>query len=201
MPGWSTHLEAGNRLADKLNIKGKKRQEFLFWCILPDVNNGYINHSHVVKTHEETHYVHEGDGPTNFYNENKTKIDERDLVYLGYFFHLLTDHMFNEDFNNRVKNSQFKDGTEEELEDLKHNDFWLYGTNFRHILDFSREEAEELARQANQIKVVDINADDILEVTKIIKLDEINDHIRNNNYILYTKEDLDNLLNQILEKI
>ena len=201
MPSWNVHMEAGNRLADKLSIKGKKRQEFLFWCILPDINNAYVNHPHVAKAHEETHYNYEGDGPTNFYNENKDKIEKRDPMYLAYFFHLLTDHMFNEDFNNRVENSQFKDKTIEELENLKHNDFWLYGTNFRYILDFSREEAEELARQANQIKPIDINADDILEVTKIIELDEINDPVRNNHYILYTKEDFDNLLNQVVEKI
>lgn len=201
MPSWNTHLEAGSRLADKLNIKGKKRQEFLFWCILPDINNAYINHPHVIKTHEETHYNATGVGPTNFYNENKAKVDEKDPTYLGYFFHLLTDYMFNQDFNKRVENSQFKDKTEEELENLKHNDFWLYGTNFRNVLDFSREEAEELAKKANRIKAVDMNADDILEAAEIIKLDKINDPIRNNKYILYTKEDFDNLLNQVVERI
>lgn len=201
MPSWNTHLEVGNRLADKLSIKGKKRQEFLFWCILPDINNGYLNHPHVFKDHEETHYNYEGNGPTNFYNENKVKIDEKDPMYLAYFFHLLTDYMFNEDFNSRIENSQYKDRSEIELEDLKHNDFWLYGTNFRYILDFSREEAAALAEQANQIRAVDINVDDILEVMEIIKLDKINDAIRDGRYILYTKEDFDNLVDKVVEKI
>lgn len=94
MPSWNTHLEAGNRLADKLNIKGEKRQEFLFWCILPDINNTYVNHPHVVKDHEETHYNYEGDGPTNFYNENKSKVDEVNDVIRNNHYILYTKEDF-----------------------------------------------------------------------------------------------------------
>ena len=42
MPGWNIHLEAGNRLANKLKFSAPKRKEFLLGCLLPDINNGYI---------------------------------------------------------------------------------------------------------------------------------------------------------------
>ena len=57
MPSWNTHLEAGNRLADKLKLKGKEREEFLLGCLLPDINNGYVNKVKTIKDHNETHYA------------------------------------------------------------------------------------------------------------------------------------------------
>lgn len=197
MPSWNVHMEAGNRLADKLAIKGKKRQEFLFWCILPDINNGYVNHPHVLKDHEETHYNYQGDSATNFCAKNESKI--KDPLYLGYLFHLYTDSYWNNNYDKKLENHPAGKATEEEKEALKHNDFWLFGTNFRYMFDFSREEADALAKDANNIKAVDINADDILEVVEILKVNKINDHLKDGQYVLYTKEELENLLNETCE--
>ena len=57
MPSWNIHLEAGERLAGKLKLSGKKRKAFLLGCLLPDINNGYINKVKVEKPHEQTHYA------------------------------------------------------------------------------------------------------------------------------------------------
>ena len=98
MPGWNIHLEAGERVAKKLKFTGVKRKEFLLGCILPDINNGYINRVKRRKHHEETHYAYNQKSSLNFYAENRDKINERDPIFLGYLFHLYTDGYFNYDF-------------------------------------------------------------------------------------------------------
>lgn len=188
MPSWSAHLEAGKRVADQLSIKGKNRQEFLLGCILPDINNGYANHPHIIKSHVETHYV--GSHPN---------LDIRNYICLGYLFHLYLDNCFNDNYNSRIKQSPFKDKSEREIEDIKHNDFWLYGTKFYHPLDLSQEYLPTLAADASRIDVVDVTPDDILEVTDIIKSNRLNDHLRGGHYIFYSQEELECLLNDACE--
>ena len=98
MPGWNVHLEAGERLAKKLKFSGKKRKEFLLGCLLPDINNGYVNHVKTKKEHKETHYAYDQKSSLNFYAENKSEIDKKTPIYLGYLLHLYTDGFFNYDF-------------------------------------------------------------------------------------------------------
>ena len=189
MPSWSAHLEAGKRVADQLSIKDKKRQEFLFGCILPDINNGYINHPHIIKPHTETHYV--GESPN---------LNQNNFICLGYLFHLYLDNYFNNDYDSRIKQSPFEDKSERELENIKHNDFWLYGTNFYHPLDLPSKDISILAKDANQhIKVIDVNADDIIEVIGIIKSNKLNEHLKGGHYIFYNQKELDHLLNEACE--
>lgn len=199
MPSWNIHLEAGNRIADKLKLTGKKRQEFLVGCILPDINNGYINNPNVVKPHDETHYSYNQKQSLNFYAENQQKIDEKAPIYLGYLFHLYTDGFFNYDFYRNIKRHAFSKKSEGEKCDIKHHDFWLYDTNFHHTIDISENEAAEIAKLANTINAAEITKNDILEVAAILERNDINSSIKNDEYIFYTKEALDNLLEDMCE--
>ena len=103
MPGWNIHLEAGERVASKLKFTKLSKKEFLLGCILPDINNGYINKVKKRKQHEETHYAYNQKSSLNFYAENRDKIRERDPIFLGYLFHLYTDGFFNYDFYRTIK--------------------------------------------------------------------------------------------------
>ena len=199
MPSWNIHLEAGNRIANKLNLTPKKRQELLVGCILPDINNGYINNPNIVKPHHETHYAYNQKSSLNFYAKNKSKIDKKYPIYLGYLFHLYTDGFFNYDFYRNVKRHPFSKKTEDEKRDIKHHDFWLYDTNYHHEIDITKEEAIRIAKVASDIDAVEVTADDIIDATTILKRDDLNDDVKNDQYIFYTKEALDNLLEDMCE--
>lgn len=199
MPSWNIHLEAGTRIADKLKLKGKKRQEFLIGCLLPDVNNGYINNPNVIKSHHETHYAYDQKSSLNFYAENRSKIDEKDPIYLGYLLHLYTDGFFNYDFYRNIKRHAFAQKSEDEKRDIKHHDFWLYDTNFHHTIEISDDEAEKIAQVASAINAVEVTKNDILETLGILKRNDLNDSIKNDDYIFYTKESMDNLLEDMCE--
>ena len=200
MPSWNIHLEAGNRLADKLKLSGKKRKEFLFGCLLPDINNGYINKVKVKKQHEETHYAYDQKSSLNFYAENQQKILAQDPIYLGYLFHLYTDGYFNYDFYRTIKRHKLGEGrTREQKRTIKHHDFWLYDTNFHHQLGLTADDLEPLAVRANEINAPEISPEDIKDIERILADDELNDAIRGDRYQFYTKERLDNLLDDMLE--
>ena len=105
MPGWNIHLEAGSRLADRLKLSGRARKKFLLGCLLPDINNGYINKVKIEKPHEETHYAYDQKSSLNFYANYKTEIDQQDPICLGYLLHLYTDGYFNYNFYHNIKRS------------------------------------------------------------------------------------------------
>jgi hypothetical protein len=200
MPSWNVHLEAGNRIADKLKFSTKEREEFVFGCLLPDINNGYVNHPHTYKSHEETHYANFENPVQAFYDEYKEQIDKKDPIFLGYLFHIFTDDFFNSDFENRIKDLPISKKSDIEQENLKHNDFWLYGTTYRQFLELPSGELDTFVARANEVGPVEINVDDIIELAGIIRVDEINDCIRDNKYILYTKEELDKVLENTCKK-
>ena len=193
-------MEAGNRLADAMNLKGAPRQEFLVGCLIPDINNGYINNPKTLKEHRETHYAYDQKSSLNFYAENRDEIQQKSPIYLGYLFHLYTDGFFNYDFYRSIKRSPLGEGkTHDEKADIKHHDFWLYDTNFHHELNLTAKEAAIIARKASEIKAVDITAEDLLEVAAILRRTDLNDNIKNDTYLFYTKASLDNLLEDMLE--
>ena len=200
MPSWNIHLEAGNRIADKLKMTSSQRQEFLVGCLLPDINNGYINSPNVVKPHEETHYVYDQKSSLNFYAENSDKINAKDPLYLGYLLHLYTDGFFNYDYYRNIKRHPLGEGkTDEDKLNIKHHDFWLYDTNFHHVFDLSDKDAATITKKANNISAVQLSAEDIKDALGILSRNDINDKIRHDSYIFYTKEALDNLLEDMCE--
>ncbi len=200
MPSWNIHLEAGERIADKLHFRDQEKREFLVGCLLPDINNGYINNPQITKSHQETHYAYDQKSSLNFYAENRERINAKDPLYLGYLFHLYTDGFFNYDFYRTIKRHPLSQGkTEQEKRDIKHHDFWLYDTNFHHTLDLPDEETTELAQKASQISAVQISATDIKETSDILKRLDLNKKNKHDHYLFYTKESLDNLIEDMCE--
>ena len=199
MPSWNIHLEAGDRLAKKLKISGNKRKEFLLGCLLPDINNGYINQVKVEKSHDQTHYAYNQKSSLNFYAKYHNEIDQRIPVYFGYLFHLYTDGYFNYNFYRAIKQSSFGKKTLDEKLKIKHHDFWLYDLNFNHKLDVKTfKEAEALVKVANQIDNVEIMPEEVLDVEKILTSGDLNKSLINSEYIFCTKEWLDQLLENMI---
>lgn len=200
MPSWNTHLEAGTRLADKLKFTGKDREEFLLGCLLPDINNGYINKVKIKKNHDETHYAFNQKSSLNFYAENKTKIDQKDPIFLGYLFHLYMDGFFNYEFYRALKRHKLGEGKSPiEQRKIKHHDFWIYDTNFHHYLDYSPSHLQNLVNRANQIHATDITKEDIEATNNILKADDLYASMKGKKYIFCTKKYLDELMDDMIE--
>lgn len=200
MPSWNIHLEAGKRLLKKLKFSGISRKEFLLGCLLPDINNGYINKVKVQKKHQETHYAYDQKSSLNFYAENQTKIQQKDPIFLGYLFHLYTDGFFNYDFYRTIKRHKLGAGlTHEQKREIKHHDFWIYDTNFHHHLDFNQKDIIHLAARANEISTPDITPADIFDVQQLLNGKTLSSSVKDKKYLFYSKKRLDNLLDDMIE--
>ena len=200
MPSWNIHLEVGKRLAKKLNFSEKKRKEFLLGCLLPDINNGYINNPKITKSHEVTHYNDGPEGPLNFYRDYQKAINQKDPISFGYLFHLYTDRFLNNSFYSEIKHSPIsKDLKYAEQRKIKHHDLHIYDLNFCHRLGIgSLGEAKRFAAEANKISVIEIMPEDILDVEHILASKELNQNSAKSQYLFYTKEKLDNLLDDMI---
>ncbi|MBR2855342.1 zinc dependent phospholipase C family protein [Candidatus Saccharibacteria bacterium] len=200
MPGWNIHLEAGERVARRLKFSGMKRKDFLAGCVLPDINNGYINRVKKKKLHEETHYAYDQKSSLNFYAENRDKIRERDPIFLGYLFHLYVDGFFNYDFYRTIKRDKLGEGLDHvQKRKIKHHDFWLFDTMFHHTLRVKPEELEDLAKRASEVSAAEITAEDLADVERILVEDNLNDELKGQKYQFYTQERLDNLLEDAID--
>lgn len=200
MPGWNIHLEVGERVAKKLKFTKISKREFLLGCILPDINNGYVNRVKKQKQHDETHYAYNQKSSLNFYAENREKVLARDPVFLGYLLHLYTDGFFNYDFYRTIKRDKVgKNLSFKEKQKLKHHDFWLFDTNFHHELGVKQEELRELVRRSNMVPAVEITSEDIEDVERILAEDNLNDDLRGDKYLFYTQGRLDNLMEDMIE--
>ncbi len=201
MPSWNIHLESGEKLAQKLHFENKKKREFLVGCLLPDINNGYVNSPKYTYPHHDTHYAFDEKSSLNFYADYSKKIREKDPIFLGFLFHLFLDGYFNYDFYHKAKHSSLLQNlNEDQKRDIKHHDFWLYDTNFRHALDLRPEEIPEIVSIASQIKNVNVTPEDLIEVDHILKDNHLNDGIIGESYIFYTKASLDELLKNALDE-
>ena len=200
MPSWNIHLEAGKRLSKKLKFSGVKRKEFLLGCLLPDINNGYINKVKIKKHHEETHYAYDQKSSLNFYAENRERVNNKDPIFLGYLFHLYTDGYFNYDFYRTIKRHPLGEGLDHIAKrDIKHHDFWLYDTNFHHHLGVKPSDLAHLAARANEIPATDINPEEIADIERILIDNKLGAAMQGAHYKFYTKERLDDLLDDMIE--
>ena len=200
MPSWNIHLEAGERLADKMSLTGDKRREFLFGCLLPDINNGYINHPDYIKDHSDTHYAYDQKSSLNFYAENPTEIQGKVPIFLGYLLHLYTDGYFNYHFYRTIKRSPLGAGlTHAQKSDIKHHDFWLYDTKFHHELDIAPSDYAKYAEKANALPRIKVTEHDVAELAQIMHDDTLNDHVEGDNYWFYTESELDDLIARMIE--
>ena len=200
MPSWNIHLEAGKHLASKLKLRADKKREFLLGCLLPDINNGYINYPHIVKSHDETHYAHDQKSSLNFYAENKRQVDAKNPIYLGYIFHLFTDGFFNYDFFHRINHDPRFDGLDQAAKlRIKHHDFWVYDVKLHHELDIKKDELSHFVSLANQINPVEINEEELAEVIQIMIDDSLDDAYEKEDYVFYTEKELEDLLERTIE--
>lgn len=201
MPGWNVHLEAGKRLNKKLKFSGKKRKEFLLGCLLPDINNGYVNRVKKQKPHAKTHFAYDQKSSLNFYDQYKKEINGRDPVCLGYLLHLYTDGYFNYNFYHTIKRSPIGEGlTKEEKRKIKHNDFWVYDAIYHHSLNLrSKNTIKDLVKAANEISEVEVTPEEIREVDKILRRKKFAKMAKEKEYIFFNKENLDKLLDSMIE--
>ena len=199
MPGWSIHLEVGERVAKRLKFSGKKKEEFLLGCLLPDINNGYVNKVKVVKKHGETHWAFDEKSSLNFYAKYQKEIERREPLYVGYLLHLYTDGYFNYHFYHHVKRTTIgADLDHVAKQKIKHNDFWIYDAKYAGK-GFLVSRKEELAKEASQIDGIEIDAEDIAEVERIMSGDGFSKAVEGKKYIFYTERWLDELMDEMIE--
>ena len=199
MPGWNIHLEVGERVADRLKFAHKKREEFLLGCLLPDINNGYINQVKTKREHHETHWAFDEKSSLNFYAKYKNEIDQKEPIYLGYLLHLYTDGYFNYHFYHHVKRTTIGvDLTHEEKQNIKHNDFWIYDTKFmdRKLVLSDKDSA---VQKANEIDNVQIDIDEVSEIESLMERNEYAKMVEGKKYIFYTEKWLDELMDEMIE--
>ena len=199
MPSWNIHLEAGHRLNQKLKFSGQNQKEFLLGCILPDINNGYINNVKTSKPHEDTHFAYDQKSSLNFYAKYKTEIDNKIPIFIGYLFHLYTDGFFNYEFYRTIKHDPLGQNlTHDQKHKIKHHDFWIYDNKFNHQLNLSPKEIKELVLVANQIDSVNITTEDLEDIEKIFKSGILKLKAKE-PYLFYTEQKLDTILDDMIK--
>lgn len=199
MPSWNIHLKAGNRICQKLKFTGRKKAEFLFGCILPDINNGYINKRvKEVRKHEETHWAFNKKSSLNFYEKYQPEIDARTPIYLGYLFHLYTDGYFNYDFYRKIAKTKLGQDLDHIAQrKIKHNDFWKYNIKFKNV-KLKISDPAKMAEIANQIKGISLDEDAIIEVEELLDDESFNDFMLDKPYLFYSEEKLDKLMDDMI---
>lgn len=197
MPSWKVHIEIAKRVNSKLNFKGKDLEEFMFGNILADINNGFIVEDvSVLYSHKYTHYEDNG-GITyiNFFNQYKKKIKEPTI--LGYYIHLYTDYIWNNDYYTKVeKIVKMHNKTSEELKKIKHNDFKLYNCKYS-INDIHITSINNIVNKSRLISNISINNLDVEKTLEFLK----KDNRLNYSYKFYTEGELDELLEYTIKRI
>lgn len=208
MPSWPIHIA----LANKLNKKFKLNDEFMLGNVLPDVLDGYIFTPSNITDKNISHY--RTDKRINydlFLEENSDKLNNP--FVLGFFTHLLVDKFYNKytSINHFVKKD---DGMYVILNDdsiikkspdtltMKQQEYTKYGKMLaenkllgKHINfdNLSLEYLKDLAR-------FNYSLSDIKKTTEIINKWIDNEFvISDNEYKMYSEEELDNIYNECYE--
>lgn len=197
MPNWKTHLEIAKRISKKLNIKKSELNEFMLGSILPDINNSYVvKEISSVYSHKKTHYEENG-GITyiNFYNQYKDII--RKPLILGYYVHLYTDYIWNNDFYSKVeKNVNYSKYAPNELREIKHNDFKFYNNKYvKNTINIKN--INKILCEITVIDNISLNQEDLVKVLEYLNKCDIFP----STYKFYTEEELDYLLNFVVDNI
>lgn len=199
MPAWNTHIEIGKRMGKKLGFSGRKMELFLLGNLLPDINNGYINQVKTRKKHKDTHWAFNEKSSLNFYAKYRNEIEAREPMYMGYLLHLYTDGYFNYDFHRKFsRTGAGRQMDREERQGVKHNDFRIFEAKYQEN-QIEVNDREEVAKLANRIEGVEINAEDILEVETVLNDDELLLAMKDRPYIFYTEERLEELMEEMME--
>lgn len=198
MPNWKIHLEVGKRLNESLKYQGEDYEEFLLGNILPDINNSYLVKNISVKyKHGQTHFSNTKK-PTyeNFIEKYREKVVINPL-FKGYYTHLMTDFIWNNDFYSK-HNIQFGDDIQnhDELRQTKQRDFKIYNNKFfKNNIIVSN--AEKLVQKISEIGEVSINKNDIIQVYEFLREQKTEEKV----YSFYNEEQLDELLDKTVAQI
>ena len=231
MPSWSIHLAIAKKVNNKLNLN---KDLFLYGNLIPDVDKGTIIKRYEAHFYNhDLHFpeVPKEDmiDMDKFLSVYKDKLSNP--LILGYYSHLLTDQFYNEkvyttrwvqDNDNNIIGIRLKDNKvlKIDIEDknrlkakYKHYDFELYG---KYLFKDNKVEVPINKKVIkDNIKYLDNSfltnelVDNRIkylnnEFTNFNKL-SIKEKLFKHNYNLFTKEELDNMLEEctdmIIEKI
>lgn len=216
MPSWSIHLKIGKELNKKLNIDNDR---FMFGSLLPDTDSTWClrrRDAHYYGNLKFPKCPSENMIDINsFLNDYKDKLN--DSLIIGYYCHLLTDNFYNEYIyynkwvqeNNDVVGIRMIDGKIIDISSdyritlkYKHKDLELYGkyifNSEQLYLPKSKEKIDKsihllknnFLSEKNVSDRIDYLNNEFIDFNKLSE-DEINNK---HNYELFTKDELDELL-------
>lgn len=194
MPNWETHIEIAKRVGKILNFKNELYEEFLLANLLPDINCAYaIEDVSKRLKHSYTHY----NNFLDFYIQKKNCMNN--IVVFGYFTHLFSDYIWNNNFyNKKIKNFDVKNLSKDELRSLKQNDFRFHSNlYYKNKIDI-----KDLNTFLNKIKILDkisLNKED-LEKT-LTYINENKYELEDIKLNFYNKEELEQLCDDTVNKI
>lgn len=197
MPNWKTHLEVAKRCNEFLKYNDNDYMLFLFGNILPDINNQYIvNNLSKEIDRNITHFKNSDSNAIhiNFLNSYKDKIN-KPLVF-GYYTHLFTDYSFNDFAYSKINNdNNLKNKDKIELRKFKQSEFKKYNANFKDNNLFITN-IDLLVNETKNIPEIYITKDDINKIIDFLNIKE-----NDSNLTYFSKDDLDNTLNNVINNI
>lgn len=195
MPNWKIHLEVGKRVANNIKFNEKDYEFFMLGNILPDINNRYIVENIKKQiSHKVTHFDYNNKTHENFFNIYKEKISEP--IVLGYYVHLFTDYIWNNDFYTSIVGTEFEKLDKDTLRELKQSDF----RNYNNLYVDNQLTINNLDESIEKIKIineVNLNKDDLIDTINYLKGKIFYD----TEYSFYSEEYLNNLLEYTIKTI
>ena len=213
MPSWNIHFKIGKELNKKLNID---QDAFLFGSVLPDTDYDWN-----VKRFQ-AHYYGRLKFPLcpqenkidldTFINDYREHLD--DPLIIGYLCHLLADNYFNEyiyykkwvlDNHNNIigvntNNGVIKTDDYKTILGYKHKDLELYGKRLmKEEMIPLPEDSYQIYESADYLKNSFINPLQIISRIDylndgFIDFNQMSEEELNKGYLLFTKEEIDNLV-------
>ncbi len=198
MPNWRIHLEIAKRINQEKNFIDRDLELFMLGNILPDINNAYTIEDVSKKiSHRYTHFKQEEkEMHLEFLNQYGKKVFTNPLFY-GYFVHLYTDYLWNTNFKKKAKNiAEFKTLSKTDLRIIKQREFRSYNNNYmkNHL---KIKKTKSAAKACKQISRVSIKEKDIKKIINVLNTPRIS----SKKLKYYTKQELDNLLEETIQNI
>lgn len=198
MPNWRIHLEVAKRVNQEIQYPEKDFELFQLGNILPDINNAYsLEDVSKVINHRYTHYKHEEkEMHLAFLNQYGKEVQTNPLFF-GYFSHLYTDYLWNINFKKKAQSiEKLKNLSKTELRIIKQREFRSYNNNYmdNHL---EIKKTKKATRECKKIDRISIKEKDIKKTIQLISIPRISSKVLK----YYTKEELDNLLEETVQKI
>jgi hypothetical protein len=195
MPSHKIHIYIKEKVNEKL---GLDEDLFLVGSILPDLIEGRHSVSHYKISKSEYDY-------DKFINEYKELLIKKDPIILGYLLHLLTDDYYNTYFREKY----FVFGEDGFPIGIKVNDKFIE-MDRKKIFDLKHLELENYdAYLINNYKFKECKLKDISLINMDVDKKEIEEYIKKynkeikeeqivNDYSIFTKEELDNVVRECI---